>query len=67
MGADTTANKNRRMKYNEHDNHSRKTPVWKRRQAGGKIFVGTYYGLLAHPMSMINTVGKYLLGNGDRW
>jgi len=24
--------KNKRKKFNEHDNHSRKTPVWKRRQ-----------------------------------
>jgi len=29
------------------------------------MFVGTY-GLFAHPMSMITTVGKHLLGNGDR-
>jgi len=27
--------------------------------------VGTY-GLFALPMNMITTVGKYLLGNGDR-
>jgi len=32
MGADTTAIKKRGKKFNEHDNHSRKTPVWKRRQ-----------------------------------
>jgi len=29
------------------------------------MFVGTY-GLFAHPMNMITTVGKHLLGNGDR-
>jgi len=43
-----------------------KTHVLKKK-TGGKLFVGTY-GLFAHPMSMIliTTVGKYLLGNGDR-
>jgi len=30
------------------------------------MFVGTYR-LFAHPMSIITTVGKPLLGNGDRW
>jgi len=32
----------------------------------GKMFVETY-GLFAHSMSMITTVGKHLLGNGDEW
>jgi len=37
------------------------------KETGGEMFVGTYR-LLAHPMSMITTVGKHvLLGNGDRW
>jgi len=36
------------------------------KQTGGKMFVGTYR-LFAHPMSLIATVGKHLLGNGDRW
>jgi len=36
------------------------------KETGGKMFVGTYR-LFAHPMSMITTVGKHLLGNGDRW
>jgi len=31
-----------------------------------KMFSGTYR-LVAHPMSIISTVGKQLLGNGDRW
>jgi len=43
-----------------------KTPVWKKRKVGGKMLVRTY-GLFAHPMSMITTVGKHLLGNGDSW
>jgi len=30
------------------------------------MFVGTYR-IFTHPMSMITTVGKHLLGNGDRW
>jgi len=34
------------------------------KETGGKMFVGTYR-LFAHPMS-ITTVGKHLLGNGDR-
>jgi len=55
MGADTTAIKKIRKKFNEHDYHSMKTPV-----------CGTY-GLSAHPISMITTVGKYQIGNGDRW
>jgi len=36
------------------------------KRIGGKMFVGTD-GLFAHPMSMITTVVKPLLGNGDRW
>jgi len=34
------------------------------KETGGKMFLGTY-GLFAQPMSMITTVGKHLLGNGD--
>jgi len=34
------------------------------KETGGKMFVGTY-GILAHPMSMITTVVKDLLGNGN--
>jgi len=33
---------------------------------GGKMHVGGYKPF-ANPMSMITTVGIYLLGNGDRW
>jgi len=33
---------------------------------GVKMFVETYR-LFAHPISMIITEGKQLLGNGDRW
>jgi len=36
------------------------------KEKGGKMFVGTY-GLFVHPISMITTVGKHLLGNGERW
>jgi len=36
------------------------------KETGGKMFVGNY-GLFAHPMNMMTTVGKYLLRNGDRW
>jgi len=66
MGADTTFFKKRRKKSNGHDNHSRKTRVWKRREVVN--FVGTY-GHFAHPMSMITTAGKHLANsdNGDRW
>jgi len=30
------------------------------------MFLGTY-GLFAHPISMITTVGKHLDENGHRW
>jgi len=36
------------------------------KDTGGKLLVGTY-GLFAHPMSMITTVGNYLLGYEHRW
>jgi len=42
-----------------------KTQVWKK-ETGGKMFFGTYR-IFTHPTSMITTVGKHLLGNGDRW
>jgi len=35
------------------------------RETGGKMFVGTYR-LFAYSMSVITTVGKHILGNGDR-
>jgi len=35
-------------------------------KTGSKMFVGTYK-LFAHPISMITTAGKHLLGNRDRW
>jgi len=46
----------KRKKSNEHDNQSKKTPVFEK-ERGGKMLVGTY-GLFAHPMSTITTVGK---------
>jgi len=65
MGADTTAIIKRRKISNEHDNHSRKHTGLEK-DTGGKMFVGTY-GLFSHQRSMISTVGKHLLGNGDSW
>jgi len=53
----------KRKKSNEHDNHSSKHTGLEK-ETGCKMFVGTS-GLFAHPMSMITTVGKHLLGNGD--
>jgi len=54
--------KNRRKKFNE--------PQWVntglKKETGCKMFVGTYR-LFAHPIGMITTVGKHLLGNEDRW
>jgi len=44
--------------------HSKKTLVLEN-ETNGKIFVGNGR-LFAHPMRMITTVGKHLLGNGDR-
>jgi len=49
MGEDTTAIEKRRKKSNEHDNHSRKTPVWKWRQVE-KCSLDTY-GHSAHGSS----------------
>jgi len=36
------------------------------KKTGSKMFVGAY-GLFAHLKSMIITVGKHPLGNGDRY
>jgi len=36
------------------------------KETGGKMLVGTYR-LFAHPMDMITTVRKHLLGSRNRW
>jgi len=65
--ADTTDNKKRQKKFNErhNDDHSRKHTSLET-ETDGKMLAGTY-GLFSHPMSMITTVGKHLLENGDKW
>jgi len=62
LSADTTAI----LKKDERNpmNHITKISVLEK-ESGGKMFVGTY-GLFAHSMSMIATVGKHLLGNRVR-
>jgi len=63
MGADTTAIAKRRKKSNEPENQSRKIPVWTR-SIFAKMFIGIYW-LFAHSKSIITTIGKHLLGNGN--
>jgi len=53
MGADETANKKRRKKSNKHNNHSRKTPVWFKKDTGGKMFVGHLWAFSPRIMMMM--------------
>jgi len=56
-------------RYNDHKKKDERNPNHRtnhRFGKGGKMVVGTYRHF-AHSMSMITTVRKHLLGNGDRW
>jgi len=58
----------RPLKKDERNSINMTTTVGKhglKKETAGKMFVGAYR-LFAHPMNMITTVGKYLLGNKDR-
>jgi len=60
MGTDTTAVKKKTKEKDERNPMNMTTTV------GKQIFVGTYR-LFTHLISMKTTVGKHLLGNGERW
>jgi len=70
MGEDTTAIKKRRRNPMNGIQRMIETIGGKHRFAKRTQVVKCSLeptGFFAHPMSMITTVGKHLLGNGDRW